>query len=278
MKYLLHFLILICAFFVYPVHATDIDQFIQAINTPKEEVIVSPKTTEELRQLFKEANETQVPRIFVEKLPSDFADKGDKLLYAQVLGALILRENEKAIQDKLAALMLKQKYDKQEPWSETEQAFFNQLVEKYDLIAKKTIPTQLEQLLLKADEVPVGMAVAQSIYDTDWGRKQMESPYGQTGWLDEKNYKKIKFESLIKATESYVQEMNSTPNYFMWRIQRQNAAHKGADRNHSYSYAIALRVYRPEDPVYPMEIRKLILQNPFLSRMDELTFIQEDKS
>lgn len=264
--------------FASSAHAVNIDEFIQEITTQKEEMIVKPETTKELRQLFSGANKSQVPRVFVEKLPNDFATEGDKLLYAQVLGALILRENEKAVQDNLAVSVLKQKYDKNEPWTETEQAFFNKLVEKYDVVAKKTIPTQLEQLLLKADEVPVGMAVAQSVYDTNWGKKQMESPYGQTGWLDEKNYTKIKFDSLIKATESYVQEMNATPNYFIWRIQRQKAAHKGANRKHSYNYAIALRVYRPEDPVYQSEIRKLILQNPFLSQMDELTFIQENKS
>ena len=275
MKYL-PLLFLVSALFLCPAHATDIDAFIQEINKPQDEIIVRPNTTKELKQLFKNATDSQVPRIFVEKLPEDFVTQGNNLLYAQILGALILRENEKAVQDKLAVTILKQKHEQQEPWTETEQAFFNQLVEKYDVVAKKTISTQLDQLLLKADEVPIGMAVAQSVYDTNWGKKQMESPYGQTGWLDEKNYKKIKFDSLIKATESYVQEMNATPNYFMWRIQRQNAEHKGANRRHSYNFSIALRVYRPEDPVYSTEIRKLILQNPFLSKMDELTFIQEE--
>ncbi|MBP5343753.1 MAG: glucosaminidase domain-containing protein [Alphaproteobacteria bacterium] len=272
----IHFLILICSFFARPAYAVVADQFIQKINEPPKEFIARPKTTAELKKLFQSATESQVPRVYVEKLPEDFVQNGNKTLYAQVLGALILRENEKAIQDKVVIATLKQKYDQQEPWTETEQAFFNHLVEKYDVVSKKTVTTQLEQLLLKADEVPVGMAIAQSAYDTDWGKKQMESPYGQTGWLDDKNYTKIKFDSLIKATESYVQEMNSTPNYFVWRVQRQNAASRGANRKQSYNFALSLRVYRPEDPNYTTKIRKLILQNPLLSRLDQLTFIQED--
>ena len=148
-------------------------------------------------------------------------------------------------------------------------------MEKYDVIAKKNIGSQLDQLMLKADEIPIGMAIAQSVYDTDWGKKQMDAPYGQTGWLDEERYEAIKFDSLIKATESYVNEMNSTPNYYMWRIQRQAAAHRGAKRKHAFNFALALRVYRPEDVMYPTAIRNIILKNPFLSRMENLTFIQD---
>jgi len=276
MRYL-HLLVLVCAFWVHPAQALILDDFIKQIKTPETEQILTPATTQELQKLFSNASSSTIPRVFIDKLPADFAVNGDQTLYAQVLAALILRENEKSIRDKLVIALLKQKYDQKEPWTEMEQAFFNELVDKYDVVAKKTIPTQLEQLMLKADEVPVGMAIAQSVYDTNWGKKQMESPYGQMGWIDDNNYVKLKFDSLVKATESYVREMNSTPNYFMWRLQRDAANYKGYARKRSYNFALALRVYRPEDPVYPTEIRKLILSNPFLSQMDNISFIQEAK-
>jgi len=274
MRYL-YFLIVVCTFFIRSAHALVLDDFIKKINTPAQEQIVSPATTEELRRLFINATQTQIPRIFVEKLPADFAVKGDKQLYAQVLAALLLRENEKAIQDQVAITLLKQKYDKKEPWTEIERGFFDRLVDKYDVVAKKTVPTQLEQLLLKADEVPIGLALAQSVYETDWGKKQMESPYGQMGWLNDEQYEKIPFDSLIRATESYVKEMNGTPNYFTWRIRRERSEYGGAQRNRSYNFALDLRVYRPEDPVYPMQIRKLILANPLLNQMDNARFVGE---
>ena len=260
---------------VRPAHAIVLDDMITAFNRPQNEKIVAPKTTEELRQLFKDATLSKVPRIFVDKLPDDFEKNGDQKLYAQVMGALILRENEKALKDRVIIQMLIKKSENNEKWTELEKAYFGSLVEKYDVIAKKTIPTQLSNLLQKADEVPVGMAVAQSVYDTDWGKKNMDSPYGQTGWIDDKHYENLKFDSLIKATESYVKEMNATPNYFLWRVKRQDAARRG-NQNHSYNYAIALRTYRPEDPVYTQDVRILLLKNPFLSKMDNLTFIQEE--
>ena len=276
MKYM-KWLVLLCVCLVQQAHAVVLDPFIQDIKTPKQEQFVTPETTTELRSLFSKSTVTQIPRVFVDKLPEDFAEKGDPLLYSRVLAALILRENEKAFKDQIVVNALKRKYDNNETWTDMERAYFNELVDKYDVVAKKTIPTQLEQLLLKANDVPVGMAVAQSVYDTDWGKKQMESPYGQTGWLDEKTYDKIKFDSLVSATESYVKEMNSTPNYFMWRIQREKAVYKGINNKRSYNFAIALRVYRPEDPIYPAEIRKIILNNTFLSQMDNLSFLEEKK-
>ena len=45
---------------------------------------ITPKTTEELEKIFNTEKGT-VPRLFVKKLPKDFAQKGSKELYAKVL-------------------------------------------------------------------------------------------------------------------------------------------------------------------------------------------------
>ena len=100
-------------------------------------------------------------------------------------------------------------------------------MEKYDVIVFKTKATRLEQLVAKVDEVIPGLAVAQSVYATDWGKKNMDHPYGQMGWLDDKTYTDIPFDSLIKATESYVKEMNGAANYWMWRLRRQRSVYRG---------------------------------------------------
>ncbi|MBQ3696282.1 MAG: hypothetical protein II938_04905 [Alphaproteobacteria bacterium] len=257
-----------------PVQAQNLDNAIQELTKDVKGEIVSPATTEELQQLFKDADETKVPRIFVDKLPSDFSQKGTGELYMYVIAALILRSNETTIKEKMLLTLLKKKYENKEPWTEVEESFFQHLVEKYDVVINKTTQMKLDQLTIKVDEIVPGLAVAQSVYATNWGQKNMDHPYGQMGWLDENTYAEIPYDSLIKATEAYVKEMNSTNNYWMWRNTRQMAAHKGYLNLLAYNLAGNLQPYRPEDPYYSDTIQKVLINNAPLRKLHTVTFIQ----
>ena len=265
---------LLLCFWILPLNAQSLDKAIQELTKDVKGEVVTPATTKELQELFKDATETKVPRIFVDKLPADFAENGTPELFMNVITALILRSNETAVKEKMLLTVLKKKYEKQEPWSPVEQSFFNALLEKYDAVIDKTTQMQLDQLTLKVDEIVPGLAVAQSVYATDWGKKNMEHPYGQMGWLDEENYNELPYDSLIKATEEYVKEMNSAKNYWMWRTLRQKAAHKGSLKLLAYTLAGDLRVYRPEDPYYPATIQKIIINNPPLGMLYNASFIK----
>lgn len=260
---------------VLPVSAQNLDAAIQELTKDVPGQIVTPSTTQELKALFKDATPIRVPRVFVDKLPSDFAQNGSGELYTNVITALILRANEQAIKEKMILAVLRDKYERGEQWSPIEESFFNSLVEKYDETITKTRQTQLDQLGIKVDEVLPGLAVAQSVYATDWGRKNMEHPYGQMGWLDEKTYAEIPYDSLIKATDAYVKEMNTTANYWMWRARRQTSAHRGNLKSLAYTLAGQIRVYRPEDPYYHTTIQKIILNNQPLTELYQATFIDE---
>ena len=266
--------ILLLCFWILPLSAQNLDQAIQEMTKDVKGEIVTPSTTEELQLLFKDATDTKVPRIFVDKLPSDFAEKGSPELFMHIITALILRSNEVAVKEKLLLTVLKKKYENKQAWSPIEESFFNALVEKYDAIIDKTTQMKLDQLSIKIDEIVPGLAVAQSVYATNWGKKNMEHPYGQMGWLDENTYNELPYDSLIKATEAYVSEMNSSKNYWMWRTLRQKAAHKGSLNRLAYTLAGGLRVYRPEDPYYPPTIQKIILNNSTLGKLHNATFIQ----
>ena len=269
------FILLLVFCWIYPLMAQDLDA---AITKLKEEVpgqIVRPQTTQELSRLFEKATETAVPRIFVDKLPADFVEKGSPELYAQVITALILRSNEQAIREKMILTVLKNKYDSNVKWSPVEETFFHEMVEKYDVVVTKTIATQLEQLALKIDEIVPGLAVAQSVYATDWGRKNINHPYGQMGWLDEEKYDELPYDSLIQATEAYFQEMNAAPSYWMWRIRRQKATHRGTRNRLAFILAGNLSVYRPEDPYYSATIQKILTNNKALTKLYEATFLEK---
>ena len=271
-------LILLLCFWILPVAAQNLDAAIRELTKDVEGQIVSPATTEELKVLFKDATETAVPRIFVDKLPADFAQNGSPELYTQVITALTLRSNELALKEKLLLGALKSKFEKKQQWSPIEESFFQSLVEKYDETITKTTASKLDQLTLKVDEIVPGLAVAQSVYATDWGTKNMNHPYGQMGWLDESTYEDIPYDSLIKATEAYFKEMNSTSNYWMWRLKRQTAAFKGLPQRMAYTLAGNLRVYRPEDPYYSATIQKIISNNPPLAQLYKAEFIENKET
>ncbi len=258
-----------------PLSAQNLDKAIpELIKEPKGQ-IVTPQTTDELKELFKDATLTEVPRIFVDKLPADFAQNGSPELYTQIITALILRENEQALKEKMLLTVLKNKYDSGKEWSKTETDFFHMLVEKYDVTVTKTTATKLTQLQLKVDEVIPTLAVAQSVYATDWGKKNMTHPYGQMGWLDEENYNELPYDSLIEATKAYVKEMNSAANYWEWRTHRQKSSHRYIKENLGYTLAASIQVYRPEDPLYKDTIRKIIINNPPLKTLYNATFINK---
>jgi len=264
-------LLVVCCLAI-PAMAQNLDEAIVKLTETIPGKVVAPETTAELETLFKDATKLSVPRVYVDKLPQDFAEKGSPELYMRVMTALILRSNELAVREKMLLAALKSKYDKKEPWTEKEESFFHAMVEKYDETITKTKGTQLERLIIKIDEVVPGLAVAQSVYATDWGKKNMQHPYGQMGWLDEKTYTDIPYDSLIKATEAYVAEMNRESSYWMWRLKRQRAAHRGTRRLLAYALAGTLNVYRLEDPYYAPTIQKIIINNKPLSELYEATF------
>ena len=262
------FFVCFCYTFSAFAASNDFEKLLPILTKENVEEEVSPKTTEELELLFKNSDQ-ELPRVFVKKLPSDFFEKGNKKLYAKILTALILRENEKILNERILFLLLKEKADKGEKWTSKEQAYFNYLVDKYDSIVLKTIPTQINDLIIKIDEIPPSLAVAQSALDTEFGKKNISSPFGQQGWLDHQTYAPVSYSNLSDAVRAYVLEMNSTPNYEDWHYLRAQQNQRQTPKGSLY-IAGGLRTYRPEDITYIEKVRKVLTENPFLFDMDNL--------
>ena len=261
------FLFLLCFSFGVLAIPSDFEKLLPILTKENTEKEITPKTTDELKKLFK--SDEELPRIFVKKLPADFAQKGDRKLYSKIITALILRENEHILNERILFLLLKEKADKGEKWTEKENAYFDYLVNKYDAIVLKTTPTKINDLLHKIDEIPPSLAIAQTALDTDFGKKNANSPFGQMGWQDNQTYAPIKYENLSDAVRAYVIEMNATPNYDDWRRIREKYMNNPVSRASHYM-AMGLRTYRPEDTAYIDKIRDLMWQNPFIFDMDNL--------
>lgn len=236
---------------------------IERLRQPVKGEIVSPKTTAELRAWFSESRLNDVvQRVYVDRLPADFAEQGDKDLFAKIITALILRENERAIKERAVLILLKNKLEQGKEWTPIERTFFDELVQKYDAKAKKTETAQIADMQLKIDAIPPMVAVIQAAEATDWGRKNLESPYEQMAWLDNKTYARRPFKSLIQATESYAKELNGMPPLENWRYLRQHLQGAGY-------HDIGTRVlrwlgdYKMEDLAYTDKLQQ---------RIDELDY------
>ena len=90
MRKLVLFIILLFSALI--AQAQVLDDAIEKLSKEVSGQVVLPKTTAELKDLFKDANLKKIPRIFVDRLPDDFAQNGTPELYTQVITALILRE------------------------------------------------------------------------------------------------------------------------------------------------------------------------------------------
>lgn len=277
MKFLITFVF--CLTILFSVQAEELSQkfekLLPVMTAKVQGKEITPKTTAELEKLFNTQKGT-IPRLFVKKLPKDFAEKGSKELYAKILTALVLRENEQILGDRYLFLILKEKYDKGLEWTPKEKQFFDSLVEKYDAIVLKTIPTKIADLMEKIDEIPPAVAIAQSALQTNWGKENIDIPFGQKGWLDRENYDFIKYSNLIKATEAYVREMNATPDYEMWRKQRMNLEHL-QNRQSSFQIIQSLTSYMPEDLDYIEKLKECINNNKFIYTYDESVFQKAKK-
>ena len=175
------------------------------------EKMVRPQTQAEVEEIYHGINMMQIPRVFIEELPPDWQIRNneDKTLFMKIITALILRTNEKIKAEKKRLIRLQEKFLWQMAWTPEEEAFFNMLVQKYDVFTKKKREGQLQELIEKVDIIPPSIAVVQAIWYTDWGQKNQKSIYGEYGWIKEEAYQPLEFESLADATDSFALQINS---------------------------------------------------------------------
>lgn len=174
------------------------------------ETFVSPKTQKETEKLYEGLTMIEMPRVFVETLPADWhiSSTADKTLFMKIITAQILRANAHILQEKKRLNFLQEKFLNNQEWTDSDEAFFQELLKKYDVYLPKKRAAQIQELIGKVDIIPPSFAVAQAIMFTDWGQKNQNSPFGEYGWVDGE-YQPLKFNSLTEATDSFALQLNS---------------------------------------------------------------------
>lgn len=234
------------------------------------DTLIFAQSADEVRTLFEGVSHRRVPRFYVAHIPTDFASNGSRVLFQKMMIPLILRENEKLVRERMILQILNDKRAAGIPWSVKEQAFFKALSRRYDSSVKKTVEGQMSDLLEKVDVIPPALVVAQAALATDWGTKNLSSPFGQYAWLDETHYDLKPFQTLKEAVTSYFLELNASAPLFEWRWARERLRIL-PNQPKARRVMPFLKRYVPDDPEYANTLRRL-LSSDEIERLENAAF------
>ena len=166
-----------------------------------------------------------IPNIIIAKLPEDFKTiksiKNRKELFIKITLPLIVQENKKllSLNNKIKSIQISRK----------EADWIKKLMIQYRA-------DTLDALLIKVDEIPVSLALAQAVIESGWGTSRFafegNALFGQYVWgatnqgiipnerKTDAKYKIKSFNSLSDSVASYMKNLNTNFHYNEFRINR----------------------------------------------------------
>ena len=171
-----------------------------------------------------------IPNIKVVKLPDDLNSiktvKNRKELFIKIILPLIVHENDRLLSLNQKIKLIKSKIDH---ISREEAIWIQSLMIEYKA-------ETIDALLIKIDEIPVSLALAQAVIESGWGTSRFayegNALFGQYVWgknnsgivpndrdIDAR-YKIKSFNSLSESVKSYMKNLNTNFHYNEFRISR----------------------------------------------------------
>ena len=171
-----------------------------------------------------------IPKIVIAQLPRDFKNiksiKNRKELFIKITLPLIVQENEKLLSLNKKIKLIKNRFDK---ISRNEAKWISNLMSKYKA-------DTLDALLIKVDQIPVSLALAQAVIESGWGTSRFafegNALFGQYVWgtanhgiipndrETDAKYKIKSFDNLSESVASYMKNLNTNFHYNEFRINR----------------------------------------------------------
>ena len=168
--------------------------------------------------------------IKVSQLPKDLKSiksiKNRKELFIKITLPLIVQENSKLSSLNQNIKLVKNSFDK---ISRKEAIWIQNLMEEYKA-------DTLDSLLIKVDEIPVSLALAQAVIESGWGTSRFayegNALFGQYIWgktndgiipnerETDAKYKIKSFNNLSESVSSYMKNLNTNFHYNEFRINR----------------------------------------------------------
>ena len=171
-----------------------------------------------------------IPNIVIARLPKDLKTiksiKNRKELFIKITLPLIVQENEKLLSLNKKIKSIKNSFDQ---ISRKEANWIKKLMVQYKA-------DTLDALLIKVDEIPVSLALAQAVIESGWGTSRFafegNALFGQYVWgannhgivpndrKTDAKYKIKSFNSLGDSVASYMKNLNTNIHYNEFRINR----------------------------------------------------------
>ena len=171
-----------------------------------------------------------IPNIIIAQLPKDLKTiksiKIRKELFIKITLPLIVQENERLLTLNKKIKSIKSSFDK---LSRKDAEWVKKLMIKYKA-------DTLDALIIKVDEIPVSLALAQAAIESGWGTSRFayegNALFGQYVWGTtnhgiipkdreiDAEYKIKSFDSLSESVASYMKNLNTNFHYNEFRINR----------------------------------------------------------
>ena len=232
-----------------------------------------------LNEIFKSANydldiirkTKKVTPIYISVLPAEIgkieSTKEKKEIFIKIVLPLILRENEEIISDrkKLFRILGKIKNTRAEKkWL------------KFKLKQYQVKNSDLSELKIRIDIIPVSLAIAQAAKETGWGTSRFalegNALFGQWTYTEDGlkpanditgNHKVMRFNILQASVRAYKRNLNSHRVYKNFRSERAKLRERGEKIN-SLKLVKYLDKYAETGKLYTQILEKIIKQNSLM--------------
>ncbi len=210
-----------------------------------------------------------VPRVFAKRIPLDHLDLAtaiQKENFIQITLPLILAANEE-IDMRRAAI--------QRAANSGDRAALEKWAQLYRIESgQKSTQDIKENILLRADKIPVALALAQAAVESGWGTSrfalQGNALFGQWAWKESAGLKPLQasndravvrsFPNLFGSVRAYMHNLNTHPSYADLRRQRARLANKD-EQGKGYALAENLDRYAEIGIEYVDKLRAIIRVN-----------------
>ena len=233
--------------------------------------------TETVIQLFKDVdydlrsvrNDKLVKPIYFTQFPRDLDNLQSvqlkKETFIKIVLPLIVAENEKILDDRERLKVLMDK----KFTTDTEKQWLRQKLLEY-----KVKRSDLNELMLKMDIIPVSIALAQAAKESGWGTSRFalegNAIFGQWTWDGQgiaplkrdgdKNHKILKFPILRASVKAYKNNLNTHKSYSKFREKRKQLRDKNK-RITGLSLTETLKNYAQTGSEYTKILNQIITQN-----------------
>ncbi len=213
--------------------------------------------------------EKTVKPIYFTQFPKDLDEIQNvqlkKETFIKIVLPLIVAENEKILDDRFKLKNIVSKKittDQEKQW--LRQKFLEYKVKKSDI----------EELKIRMDIIPVSIALAQAAKESGWGTSRFalegNAIFGQWTWNGKgiepllkdksKNHKILRFPILRASVKAYKNNLNTHKSYIKFREKRKNLRNKNK-KIHGLELAKTLSNYAETGSEYTKILAQIIVQN-----------------